>query len=103
MRDGRSEWGVIGQQVYGAGLAPTLAAVAYVDAGPGLTVYSGYPLVSAAKGHITLSGTPGAFAPVQVSGAGHIVDGQGQPVSALPCGAGLCFQAEGGASYDLRP
>jgi hypothetical protein len=103
MRDGRSEWGVIGQEVYGAGLAPTLAALAYVEAGPGLTVYSGYPLASAANGRITLTGVPGTYAPVQVSGAGHIQDGQGQPVSALPCGAALCFQAEGGASYDLRP
>ena len=103
MRDGRSEWGAIGQQVYGAGLAPTLAALAYVDAGAGVTVYGGYPATTAANGRITFAGTPGTFAPAQSTGATTIETATGNAVPTAPCGSAICFMAEGGQTYVLHP
>lgn len=102
MRDGLSEWGAIGQEVYGAGMAPTFAALAYVEVQPGLTVYSGYPLAEFDGQSVTFSGVPGSFTPVIVSGATSVSNAQGNPVSTQPCGGSLCFEAEGGGIYALQ-
>jgi hypothetical protein len=103
MRDGQNQWGAIGQEVYGAGMAPTLAALAYVDLAPGLTLYSGYPLAKVDGLSVTLTGVTGSFAPASVSGVQAVVDAQGQPVKTEACAGGLCFLAEGGAAYSMRP
>lgn len=103
MADGWSQWGAIGQEVYGAGMAPTLAALAYVEVAPGVVVYSGYPLVEVEGTKVTFAGVPGTYTPVVVSGAGDVLDAAGNPVDVEACGAALCFQAEGGATYRLRP
>ncbi|MEO8357524.1 MAG: hypothetical protein ABI621_16585 [Chloroflexota bacterium] len=103
MRDGQSEWGAIGQEVYGAGMAPSFAALAYVEIAPGVTIYSGYPLAEHDGLTVTFSGVPGSFAPVIVSGAQSVSDAQGQPVITQTCGKGLCFEAEGGGTYELHP
>jgi hypothetical protein len=103
MGDGYGEWGAIGQQVYGAGMAPTFAALAYVEVEPGVTVYSGYPVAKIDGLTVTFAGVPGSFAPVAVSGVLSVTDGQGKPVMTQACGAGLCFEAEGGGTYGLQP
>jgi hypothetical protein len=103
MRDGWSEWGSIGQEVYGAGMGPTLAALAYVEVAPGVTVYSGYPLAAADGLRLTFAGTAGSFAPAIVTGAGSVAGGDGAAVASQPCGQALCFQAEGGSQYVLAP
>ncbi len=101
LRDGWSQWGAIGQEVYGAGMAPTLAALAYVEVAPGVVVYSGPPVVEAIEDGgavlITFSGMAGRSTPVQVFGAATV-----EGVETRPCGAGLCFQAEGGTVYRLQ-
>ena len=101
MRDGQSEWGAIGQEVYGAGMAPTFAALAYQQVAPGVTVYSGYPLAKVEDTTITFVGAPGTYAQAMVSGASRVLDRRGNPVETQPCGAALCFQAEGGGTYQL--
>jgi hypothetical protein len=103
MGSGWDLWGAIGQEVYGAGMAPTLAALAYVEIAAGVVVYSGYPLVEAEGMVITLAGVPGTYTPVAVTGAGEVLDAAGNPVDTEACGPALCFLAEGGASYRLRP
>ncbi len=103
MRGGQSEWGSIGQQVYGAGLAPTFAALAYALVTPSITVYSGYPLAKIEGTTITLTGVPDTYTPVVVIGANEVRDSQGNPVPAEACHAALCFQAEGGGVYRLGP
>ena len=69
LRDGWSQWGAIGQEVYGAGMAPTLAALAYVEVVPGVVVYSGYPLAEVEGTKVTFSSVPGTLTPVVVVGA----------------------------------
>ncbi len=103
MRDGQSEWGAIGQEVYGAGMAPTFAALAYVEIQPGLTVYSGYPLAEFDGQNVTFSGVPGSFAPAIIIGATSVSDVLGNPVKTQTCGDGLCFEIEGGGIYALQP
>ena len=103
MRDGLSEWGAIGQEVYGAGMAPTFAALAYVEILPGLTVYSGYPLAEFDGQSVTISGVPGSFAPAIVTGATSVTNLLGNPVNTQTCGEGLCFEIEGGGIYALHP
>ncbi len=103
MRDGLSEWGAIGQEVYGAGMAPTFAALAYVEVRPGLTVYSGYPLAEFDGQSVTFSGVPGSFTPVILTGATAVTNTQGNPVSTQPCGGSLCLEAEGGSTYAIQP
>jgi hypothetical protein len=103
LRDGHTEWGAIGQQVYGAGMAPTFAALAYVEVEPGVTVYSGYPVTRVDGPTVTFAGAPGSFAPVAVSGVLSVTDAQGKPVITQTCGEGLCFEAEGGGTYGLQP
>jgi len=92
---------VIGQEVYGAGLAPTMAALSLVQVAPGVVVYSAYPLAAIEGETVTLAGTPGTFTPVVVIGASEIQDSSGRPVEAEICGLALCFQAEGGATFRL--
>jgi hypothetical protein len=99
LHDGQMTWGAIGQEVYGAGMAPTLAALAYLEIAPGLTVYSGYPLASYDAGEFTLTGVAGTFAPVQVVGAAGVQSAAGDTVAAVPCGTAICFEAEGGQPY----
>ena len=103
MRDGQNEWGAIGQEVYGAGMAPTFAALAYVEIEPGVTVYSGYPLAEFDGLRVTFSGVPGSFAPAIVTGVRSVSNAQGKPVMTQTCGEGLCFEAEGGGTYGLQP
>ena len=103
MRDGQNQWGVIGQEVYGAGMAPTLAALAYVQLAPGVTLYSGYPLAKVDQLNVTLAGVAGSFAPVSVSGVTTVIDARGQPVPTTVCGTAVCFEAEGAASYQMKP
>ncbi len=101
LRGGWSVAGVIGQEVYGAGMAPTLAALAYVEVAPGVVVYSGPPVVEAIEDGdavlVTFSGMMGRSTPVQVFGVATV-----EGVETWPCGVGLCFQAEGGTLYRLR-
>jgi hypothetical protein len=101
LRDGWGVSGAIGQEVYGAGMAPTMAALALVEVAPGLVVYSGYPLVEVEGLTITFAGAAGATTPVVVVGASGIEDATGEPVAAELCGTALCFQAEGGLTYYL--
>jgi len=103
MRDGQSEWGAIGQEVYGVGMAPTFAALAYVEIEPGVTVYSGYPLAEFNGLRVTFSGVPGSFAPAVVTGVQSVANAQGEPVMTQTCGKGLCFESEGGGTYEVQP
>jgi hypothetical protein len=103
LRDGGSQWGVIGQEVYGAGMAPTLAALAYVPLNDTITIYSGYPLAAHDDATFTLTGVAGSYAPVQVWGASGIATAAGEPVTTTVCGTGLCFNGEGGATYAVAP
>ena len=101
LRGGWSVAGVIGQEVYGAGMAPTLAAVAYQEVAPGVVVYSGPPVVEAIGDGdavlVTFGGVAGRPTPVQVFGVASV-----EGVETRTCGAGLCFQAEGGTVYRLQ-
>ncbi len=92
MRDGWGTWGAIGQEVYGAGMAPTLAALAYREVSPGVTLYSGYPVVEIEGGQVTLAGAPSYITPIQLFGAAP------SALIAEPCGAALCAEVEGGAT-----
>jgi hypothetical protein len=103
MGSGWDVWGAIGQEVYGAGMAPTLAALAYVEITPGMVVYSGYPLIEVEGTVVTLAGVPGTYTPVAVTGAREVLDAAENPVDTEACGTALCFLAEGGATYRLRP
>jgi hypothetical protein len=98
MRDGWDISGAIGQEVYGAGMAPAMAAVSLVPVTPSISVYSGYPVVVTDEG-ITMTGTAGTFAPVAVIGADRVEDTTGEAVATEPCGTALCFTAKGGATY----
>jgi hypothetical protein len=105
MRDGREIWGTIGQEVYGAGMAPTFAALAYYNPAPGVTVYSGYPPVQTSRQgdvlHVVWAGVAGYRTPVMVWGVGNItIDGVEVPSEI--CGDALCFEAEGGETYLLE-
>ena len=101
LRGGWNVAGVIGQEVYGAGLALTLAAVAYQEVAPGVVVYSGPPVVKTIEDGdavlVTFSGMIGRSTPVQVFGVASVEGAETQT-----CGAGLCFQAEGGTTYRLQ-
>jgi hypothetical protein len=104
LEDLRDVWelsGAIGQEIYGAGMAPALAALSLTEVVPGVTVYSGYPLVNMNDQLITFGGSTGAYSPVAVLGVHHILDEGGREVDTVLCGSAICFQAEGGASYFL--
>ena len=51
---------------------------------------------------IVFAGAPGRYTPVVVVGVSGVLDGDGNPVATQACGIGLCFQAEGGGTYQLR-
>ena len=101
LRGGWSVAGVIGQEVYGAGLAPTLAAVAYHEVAPGVVVYSGPPVVEAIEDGdavlVMFGGRVGQSTPVQVFGVAAV-----EGVETWTCGAWLCFRAEGDTVYRLQ-
>ena len=101
LRGGWNVAGVIGQEVYGAGMAPTFAAVAYTEVAPGIVVYSGVPVVATARAKdgvaVTFAGMPGQTFLVQVFGVGAV-----EEVEAHPCGEVLCFEAEGNTVYRLQ-
>ncbi len=104
MRDGWDIWGAIGQEVYGAGMAPTFAALAYVEVSPGVTIYSAYPIVSIDDKDVsgipvTFSGVPGTFVPVSVTGCAEVLDSDRKPVDTEKNGVTLFFTAEGGGTY----
>jgi hypothetical protein len=101
LRDGWEVDGAIGQEIYGAGMAPALAALSLVELAPGLVVYSGYPLVDVSGEEITFVGIPGTSTPVVVWGAESVASATGAEVVAETCGKALCFDAEGGASYRI--
>ena len=107
MRDGWDIWGAIGQEVYGAGMALSFAALAYEEIFPGKTVYSGYPIADIIKigetcSAVTFSGIPGTFTPVVVTGCTEIYDDEGNPVPVEAQGLVLLFTAEGGFQYFLH-
>ena len=52
---------------------------------------------------VTFAGVAGTHTPVVVVGVGEVLDADGNPVDAQPCGTALCFQAKGGGNYRLRP
>jgi len=101
LRDGWSPAGVIGQEVYGAGLALTLAAEAYQEIVPGVIVYSGPPVVTAIEHGdsvlVTFCGTGERFTPVWIFGVTSV-----EGVETRACDAGLSFQAKGDTIYGLR-
>lgn len=70
IRDGWQQSGNIAQELYGAGMALTFAAHAYVSLRPGLTIYSEYPLVGQDACSFTLSGTPRLPGKRSVTGRG---------------------------------
>jgi hypothetical protein len=94
--------GAIGQEIYGAGMAPALAALSLVEVQPGLVVYSSYPLVEIAGQTVTFAGIPSTYAPAAVIGAARLLDEHGEPVATEPCGRALCFSAEGGSTYTFE-
>ena len=81
----------------------TLAALAYQEVAPGVTVYSGYPISQVEGTRVTFTGIPGKHTPVAVEGASSILDDSGKRVETKACRAALCFQAEGGSTYLLQP
>lgn len=97
VRDSWGTWGTIGQEVYGAGLAPTFAALAYDEVAPGVTVYSGYPPVAVEGESFTLAGPTGYGTPLQLSGA-TLGEDDGQP-----CGEALCYTVGGGEAVTFGP
>jgi hypothetical protein len=104
LEDLRDVWelsGSIGQEIYGAGMAPALAAQSLLEVRPGVVIYSGYPLAKLNDQLITFTGSPGTYTPVAVLGVHRVVDESGREVETTPCGSAICFQAEGGASYFL--
>lgn len=101
MRDGWDINGAIGQEVYGAGMAPAMAAVSLVQLTPTIAVYSEYPIIVADEG-FTVTGSPGTFSQVALVGATSVEDSAGAPVEAETCGTAVCFTAEGGATYSVR-
>jgi len=101
LRDGWDVSGAIGQEVYGAGMAPAMAALALVEVAPGLVVYSGYPLVEIEGTTVTFAGAAGTYTPVVVIGASEVLDAAGNVVESEACGVALCFPAEGGQTCTL--
>jgi hypothetical protein len=106
LEDLRDIWelsGSIGQEIYGAGMAPAMAALALQEVMPGVVVYSGYPVVSVEKEWVTLAGVDGTYTPIAVSGVKRIVNEDGTDVETQRCGLALCFSGMGGGVYQLIP
>jgi hypothetical protein len=102
LRDGWELSGVIGQEIYGAGMAPAMATQAVTEIAPGITIYSGYPVVEVIGLKITFAGTSGTFAPTVVVGIRGVHDARGAVVDTQPCGIAVCFKVEGGVTYALK-
>jgi len=105
LEDLRDTWelsGSIGQQIYGAGMAPAMAALALVEIRPGVVVYSGYPVVLVDEEWVTFAGVEDTYAPVAVTGVDKIIDQDGQEIETQQCGKALCFMVEGGVAYQLE-
>lgn len=97
VRDGWDISGAIGQEIYGAGMAPTMATITIHQVQPGVWIYTGYPVVRVEDGLVTLAGTPGAETPVVVWGATGVKDALGNVIPVERCGSALCFWAQGGS------
>ena len=95
VRDSWGTWGAIGQQVYGAGMAPTLAALAYREMND-VTIYSGYPTISIEGNQVTVTGIPPYTTPIELSGATL------ETYVTTPCGDALCATVPGGAILSLE-
>ena len=92
------------QEVYGAGMAPSFAALAYEEISSGMTVYSAYPIAdidNREKEHtaVTFSGVPGTFAPVSVTGCAEVLDTEKKSVVTEKKGSSLLLTIEGGGTY----
>jgi hypothetical protein len=102
IRDGWKKSGEIAQELYGAGMALTFAAQAYVPLRPGLTVYCEYPLADWSAGSFTLTGTADSEVGVELRGrVDSVSDAHGRSVPLSSAGQGLRFRAQGGATYHL--
>jgi len=104
MGDGWDVWGAIGQEVYGAGMAPTFAALAYEEVAPGVTIYGGYPLSSVHQMNdgvlVTWSGGAGYRVPVTAWGvAGVMLEDEEIPTERR--GQALYFSVEAQREYSL--
>jgi hypothetical protein len=105
LEDMRDTWelsGSIGQEIYGAGMAPAMAALSLVEITPSVLVYSGYPVVSVDADWVTFAGVEDTYAPVAVTGVEKIIDQDGREMGTQQCGRAFCFLAEGGAAYQLE-
>lgn len=100
VRDGWDLGGQIGQELYGSGMALTFAADAYAEPGPGVTLYSEYPLLRQDGKSFTLAGTPDCEVEVALWGAvERVTDETGRPVPLQREGDSLRFRARGGQTY----
>jgi hypothetical protein len=102
LRDTLELSGSIGQEIYGAGMAPAMAALALVEIAPGVVVYSSYPVVSVQGNRVTFAGIEDTYAPVAAVGVLKIIDQDGQEMATRECGAALCILVEGGSTYQLE-
>jgi hypothetical protein len=102
LRDGWDLSGVIGQEIYGAGMAPAMAAQSIIEIAPRVVVYSSYPVIKIEDLTITFAGADGTFSPAVVIGIREVLDSEGRAVFVEDCGIALCFQAEGGGTYILN-
>jgi hypothetical protein len=102
IRDGWQQSGNIAQELYGAGMALTFAAHAYVPLRPGLIVYSEYPLVRWDAHSFTLSGTPDYAVSVALLGdVARVIEGDGHSVALTFTDDGVTFRARGGSTYQV--
>ncbi len=105
MREGRTIWGAIGQEVYGAGMAPTFAALAYQEIAPGVVIYGGYPLatVEGDGSHfaVTWAGADGYSVPVRAWGLTGVTL-HGDDVATTICGDAMCFDVKAHREYALE-
>jgi hypothetical protein len=105
LEDLRDTWelsGSIGQQIYGAGMAPAMAALALVEIRPGVIVYSGYPVVWVDEEWVTFGGVEDTYPPVDVTVVYKFIDRDGWEIETQQCGKALCFMVEGGVAYQLE-
>ncbi len=102
LRDGWDLSGIIGQEIYGAGMAPAMAAQSVLEIAPGVVLYSGYPVVEIEELTITFAGATGTFSPIVALGIREVLDSEGRTISVENCGIALCFQVEGGGTYILN-
>ena len=100
VRDGWQQSGEIAQELYGAGMALTFAAQAYVPLRSGPVVYSEYPLARWDADAFTLSGTPDFEVEVALQGGvERVVDAGGKSLPMAPVEGGVRVRARGGERY----